>query len=89
MSQFTKEYFDQKVDDLNQRLKQLATADALAKVDSSLEHLAVITRNGFDATDEKLKEIAERLDVRTELDQLKSELQDMKGKLEKALHVKL
>lgn len=75
MTGLTKEYFDQEA-------AKLATAE-------SLDELARMVGKGFDGTDEKLAEIAEKLDVRGELDNLKHELQDMKGKLEHALHVKL
>lgn len=75
MTPLTKEYFDQ-------RVASLATAQAL-------EQLATMVKEGFDATDEKFAQVIDRLDVRTELDQLKADIRHMKGKLEEALHVSL
>jgi hypothetical protein len=86
MEQLTKEHFDE-------ALAKLASNKALAQLEKNLTdqnaELARMVKKGFDGTDEKLAEIAEKLDVRGELDHLKLEFQEMKGKLEQALHVKL
>ena len=82
--QLTREYFDQK---LQEKLED-QTRDLKSHIDVKGEELARMVKKGFDSTDEQLADIKESLDLRKELGQLQKDLQDMKEKLEQALHVK-
>jgi hypothetical protein len=95
MTALTKEYFDRQVADLASKkdLVGLATKIDVGQLETNLgdeiAELAQMTAKGFDHVDDQFAEVIKKLDVRDELDHLKLEFQEMKDKLEAALHVKL
>jgi len=81
--ELTKEYFDQQLKTINNRMDGLATKEDLAKQTQELKAYA------REQTEELAQVIATSVDVSTRVQNLEQAVSRKFGKLEEALHIKL